>query len=95
MKKHLAKILAISVVLIVAVAMIIISGATTASTDALDVSAGEGMTFDGLSLYHTAKDNLVTEIPVTYEAWIKLPAGYSEDAGTIYGNYRRDAKAYL
>ena len=54
---------------------------------ALPVSAenGEGFTFEAKSLYKPTKKYDTT--PNTYEAWIKLPAGYTERAGVILGSY--------
>ena len=53
----------------------------------LPVSAanGEGFTFEAESLYKPLKKYDTT--PNTYEAWIKLPSGYTERAGVILGNY--------
>ena len=46
---------------------------------------GQGFTFDAKSLYKPLKKYDTT--PNTFEAWIKLPAGYTERAGVILGNY--------
>jgi len=50
-----------------------------------DTSKG-GVTFDSYSLYHTKE--VVEEVPMTYEAWIKVPKGLNEDCGIVYGNFR-------
>ena len=84
MKKKLTLLLTISVVLVAAAVMLMVSGGAEAA-NTLDVSSGEGMFFDGMSLYST--NEVVTEIPVTYEAWVKIPAGYNKEQGVIYGNY--------
>lgn len=46
---------------------------------------GQGFTFDDVSLYKPTKKYETT--PNTFEAWIKLPSGYTERAGVILGNY--------
>ena len=53
----------------------------------LPVSAvnGEGFTFEAEELYKPLKKYDTT--PNTYEAWIKLPSGYTERAGVILGSY--------
>ncbi len=88
MKKFLNLFLTVLAITLVAGIILAIPSAKAISSNVLNVNEDEGMTFDGLSLYQTAKDNLVKEKPVTYEAYIKLPAMYSADAGTIYGNYK-------
>ena len=87
MKKRTISALVVLVLLAVALATVIIPGAATESINSLDVSSGEGVVFDGKSLYSAADDNCMTEIPVTYEAWVKAPAGYNREQGTILGNY--------
>ena len=88
MIKRTAFYLTLAVLIIVAASTFMFAAATDSPSDEIIWGDGEGMTFDGLSLYSTAKDNPMTEVPVTYEAWLNLPAGYAEDAGTIFGNYR-------
>lgn len=52
MKKRLTLLLTISVVLVAAAVMLMVSGGAEAA-NTLDVSSGEGMFFDGMSLYST------------------------------------------
>ena len=44
-----------------------------------------GMYFVSEDLYKT--DSPITLIPKTFEAWVKLPQGYNDRAGVIFGNY--------
>ena len=67
------------------IAVFVAVGSSATETVALNPEKG-GVDFDRYSLYHTTE--VVTEIPVTYEAWIKVPKGLKEDCGIVYGNFR-------
>ena len=58
---------------------------TTFSALPLTANAAE-LVFSSGQIYKTAKP--LSELPLTYEATVKLPAGYTERAGIIAGNYK-------
>ena len=65
-------------------AMLLLAGLCVAAIP-VTAAAGEGMTFTGDDLYRPVKKYDTT--PNTYEAWIKLPAGYTDRGGVILGSY--------
>ena len=87
MKKSISLILMCVVLIAIACAVVLVSGAESGSANVLELSKENGVFFDGMQLYTTAEGNNVQEIPVTYEAWVKVPAGYNEYQGFIYSNY--------
>ena len=67
-----------------ALAMLLLVGLCVLAIPA-SAADGDGLTFEETDLYRPVKKYDTT--PNTFEAWIKLPAGYTERAGVILGSY--------
>ena len=83
-KKKTAKRLVLLPILILLL-ITVLAACTADEPQGVDTSAG-GRQFTELE--NIAMDKALTEIPLTFEAWVKLPAGYTERGGAIVSNYR-------
>ena len=77
---------AIRIIAVLLVAVMLLSVPTFASEK-------EGMTFTATDRYATQK--LITQTPMTFEAWVNIPTSVTGRAGVIFGNWGNSGNAQI